>query len=418
MERSMSELFRREAVGHATRRLAGEVVLATPLSVKTLGLLLAGTLLAAAVFATQASYARKASVIGLLVPDQGMIRVTVQAGGMLQTVMVREGDTVARGARIAVMDSAAETQAGKVGDIMARGLESEAAAARARAQAALSRLAVELQQAGIRREKAVTELTQARLQLALQEQRAELSRKDLARIEELAQRGFSARREVETRRSASLLAEQDVAAQRRQVAAIEKDIAEIDARLASIPHEMTSAEAELQTASASIQQRTVDAEQRHSQFIVAPIGGRVAALPVSTGQALAANATVAVIIPEGSRLEAELLAPSKSIGFIKPGQEVQLSLQAFPFQRFGTVPGRIRTVSTTVLAPNEVVIQGLSITEPVYRIRVAMAREAVFAYGEAIPMQPGMLVSAEIVFDRRSLLQWLFDPIYAVSRRS
>ena len=414
----MTELFRREAVSHATRRLAGEVVLAAPLSVKTLGLLLAGIVLAAAVFATQASYARKASVTGLLVPDQGMIRVTAQSGGMLQTIMVREGDTVERGARIAVIDNAGETRTGNVGDIVAQGLQSEAAAARAKAQATLSRLAVETQQAGIRREKARTELTEIQVQLELQQQRAELAKSDLARIEALAERGFSSRREVETRRSASLLAEQEVAAQRRQVAAIERDIAEIEARSASIPHEMKSAEAELQTATAAIQQRSVGAEQRYSQFIVAPISGRVAALPVSTGQTVAANATVAVLIPKSSQLEAELLAPSKSIGFIKPGQEVQLSLQAFPFQRFGTVPGRIRTVSTTVLAPNEVVIQGLSIQEPVYRIRVTMSREAVYAYGEAIPMQPGMLVSAEIVFDRRSLLQWLFDPIYAVARRS
>src|SRR5262249_33564680 len=157
-EPTMTELFRREAVSHATRRLAGEVVLAAPLSVKTLGLLLAGIVLAAAVFATQASYARKASVTGLLVPDQGMIRVTAQSGGMLQTIMVREGDTVERGQRIAAMDNAGETRAGNVGDIVAQGLESEAAAARAKAQATLSRLAVEVQQAEIRREKALTEL--------------------------------------------------------------------------------------------------------------------------------------------------------------------------------------------------------------------------------------------------------------------
>jgi membrane fusion protein len=103
---------------------------------------------------------------------------------------------------------------------------------------------------------------------------------------------------------------------------------------------------------------------------------------------------------------------------MRPGQEVQISLQAFPYQRFGTVPGAIRTVSTTVLAPNEVPIQGLNIQEPVYRLRVTMSREVVMAYGETIPMQPGMLVSADIVFDRRSLLEWLFDPIYAVRRRA
>jgi membrane fusion protein len=40
------------------------------------------------------------------------------------------------------------------------------------------------------------------------------------------------------------------------------------------------------------------------------------------------------------------------------------------------------------------------------------------AYGESYPLQPGMLVSADVVFDRRSLVQWLFDPIYAVARRT
>jgi membrane fusion protein len=198
----------------------------------------------------------------------------------------------------------------------------------------------------------------------------------------------------------------------------EKEIADIEARITSIPHEMRVTEAELQTATATIQQRAADVEQRRSQFVVAPITGRIAALPVSTGQFIAAGVTIAVLIPEGSQLEAELLAPSRSIGFIKPGQEVQLRLQAFPYQRFGTVKGAIRTVSTTVLAPNEVGVQGLAIEEPVYRIRVTMSREAIYAYGEVVPMQPGMLVSAEIIVDRRSLMQWLFDPIYAVSRRS
>jgi membrane fusion protein len=107
-------------------------------------------------------------------------------------------------------------------------------------------------------------------------------------------------------------------------------------------------------AAAGLQQRTVESEARRLQFITAPIAGRVAALPVSAGQSVAAGATIAVIIPEGGQLEAELLAPSRAIGFVKPGQEVKVSLQAFPYQRFGTVAGRIRMVSTTVIAPNEV----------------------------------------------------------------
>jgi membrane fusion protein len=165
-------------------------------------------------------------------------------------------------------------------------------------------------------------------------------------------------------------------------------------------------------------QRTADAESRRSQFVTAPVSGRVAALPVMSGQTISTGSTIAVIVPEGSRIEAELLAPSRSIGFIKPGQEVNLILQAFPHQRFGTLAGTVRTVSSTVLAPNEVTIQGLDIKEPVFRIRVSLSRDSMQAYGENIALQPGMLVSAEVVFDRRSLLQWLFDPIYAVRGRS
>lgn len=414
----MSQLFRKEAVHHATRRLAGEVVLATPLSVKTLGLLLAGIIFAATAFASFANYARKVTVTGLLVPDQGMIRATIGQPGTLQTVLVKEGDTIERGQRIAVIDLAAETTGGNVGDIVTKGLQTEAAAAQARAMAALARLKVEEDQSKIRLEKARSELTQVSRQRELQERRVKIAQDEVERGEQIAAKGFLSRREVETRRSAALLAEQELAAQRRQVAAIEKDIADIEARLASIPLERQQAEAEARTSAAAIQQRAADAEQRRQQFVVAPVGGRIAALPVSMGQNVLAGSTIAVIIPAGSRIEAELLAPSRSIGFMRPGQEVQINLQAFPYQRFGAVPGAIRTVSTTVLAPNEVVIQGLNIQEPVYRIRVTMSREVMMAYGETIPMQPGMLVSAEVVFDRRSLLEWLFDPIYAVGRRS
>jgi len=73
----MSDLLRREAVEHATQRLEGQVFLASPLSLKTLGLLLSGIVFAAAIFAATATYARKTTVAGFLVPDQGMIRITV-----------------------------------------------------------------------------------------------------------------------------------------------------------------------------------------------------------------------------------------------------------------------------------------------------------------------------------------------------
>lgn len=414
----MSELFRREAIQHATRRLAGEVVLATPLSVKTLGLFLSTVLFAAALFASLASYARKATVTGLLVPDQGMIRVTLQTPGTLQSIMVKEGDVANAGDRLAVVAMGAETLGGNVGEVVAKGLSAEAAAARAKAQSVLAKLQVEGEQATIRLSKNKIELKQVMLQMDLQQTRAAFGKQELDRAEAAADKGFMSKFELNNRRSNAIAQEQELASLRRQIATIEREAADIEARLASIPHEKAAADSEATTAEASLLQRRADAESRRSQFITAPVSGRIAALPVMSGQAIVAGSTIAVIVPEGSRIEAELLAPSRSIGFIKPGQDVNLILQAFPHQRFGTLAGTVRTVSSTVLAPNEVVIQGLDIREPVFRIRVSLSRDAMQAYGETIALQPGMLVSAEVVFDRRTLLQWLFDPIYAVRGRS
>lgn len=414
----MSDLFRREAVQHATRRLEGTVVLATPVSIKTLGLFLAAVLFATAGFAAQATYARKATVIGYLVPDQGMIRATSQTPGTLQSILVREGDVVKGGDRIAVLGLSTETTAGNVGEVVSQGLKAEAQAARSKAESRLAQREVERDQSKIRLSKGEAELKQVMMQVNLQEQRLQLARSEVERGEEIAKKGYLARREVEARRGVALTAEQELAGHRRQQAAIERDIADIRARLASIPLEIDSARSEAESAEAVLQQRRAETEARRLQFVIAPVGGRIAALPVTTGQPLIAGGTVAVIIPEGGKLEAELLAPSRSIGFVQPGQEVALSLQAFPYQRFGTVPGTVRTVSSTVLGPSEVSFQGLNIQEPVFRIRVSLSREAIEAYGQSIPMQPGMLVTAQIVFDRRSLLRWLFDPIYAVGQRA
>jgi membrane fusion protein len=396
--------------------LSGEVILATPLSVKTLGLLCAAVIFAAAAFAATATYARKANVAGWLVPDQGVIRVPSYATGLLQELLVKEGDVVEKGARIAEISVSTEMTSGNLGDIIAKGLSAETEAARARGEASQARLEAEVRQGQVRMVNLGKELEQTRAQAKLQETRITLAKQDLERGVTLAKKGLTTQRDNEARHTAVLAAEQELTVQKRQVAAIEKEIADIDGRMKAIPIEMNAARAETGTAQAALQQRVADAEARRLYYVTAPITGRIAALPVSKGQTISAGGSIVVMLPVSGKLEAELLVPSRAIGFIKPGQEIQIMLQAFPHERFGTVRGEVKTVSSTVLGQSEISIPGITIHEPMFRIRASLSREVVEAYGETIPMQPGMLVSADVVFDRRSLLRWLFDPIYAVRR--
>jgi membrane fusion protein len=414
----MNDLFRPEAVAHARGRLAGEVSLVAPLPLRVFGLLLAAVVFVAVTFAAWATYARKASVTGWLVPDLGFIRATTPASGFVTEILVKEGQHVEQGQRLAEIKVSTEIAGGNVGEALASKLRQESEAVTARDEARIAKLEAEIIQTRTRIANLTSELGQVDQQINLQERRIALAQKAYTDSEQLAGRGLISQRELEQRRSAALAAEQELATQRRQFAAIQREIADLTSRVAAIPIEISGIRAEARSSAAALGQRLIEAEQRRAVYIVAPSAGSVAALPIARGQPVLIGGTLAVIIPDGGKIEAELLTPSRAIGFIEPGQEVQLQLQAFPYQRFGLVHGRVKSISSTVMGPSEISIPGLAIQEPVFRVRVALVHEFIDAYGKIYPLQPGMLLSAEIVFDRRTLLQWLFDPLYAVAKRA
>jgi membrane fusion protein len=95
---TVSELFRKKSVEHATQRLRGNVVLAVPLSTSMLAGLVLLILVIAVAFVSTASYARKETVSGWLTPQSGMVRATALRGGVVESVFVEEGQNVIEGA--------------------------------------------------------------------------------------------------------------------------------------------------------------------------------------------------------------------------------------------------------------------------------------------------------------------------------
>lgn len=413
----MGPLFRQQAVEHATRRLNGTVVLATPLSIRLLGGLLALVVVSATVFAGTATYARKSTITGWLLPDQGLIRAAASAQGHVVRIIAKEGEVVTKGSRLAEISLSTETMQGNLAEVLAQSLERESEALKAKSSAQSERFASDRKQLVSRMQALGKEIDQARAQARLQQDRLELARGNVEQSEIIAKKGYLSQKEMNARKSALLETEQQLAAYGQQIAGLEKEKSDLESRLAALPAELASAEAEQRMAEAALAQRAADVNGRHSQVIVAPVDGVVAAIPVSVGQAVAPGSSIAVLVPKDGRLEAELLAPSRAAGFIREGQDVKLMLQAYPFQRFGALGGTVRSVSNTVLAPSEIAIPGLRVEEPVFRVRVAIERDSISAYGRTIQLQPGMLLTADVVLDRRSLIAWLFDPIYAAGRR-
>jgi multidrug efflux pump subunit AcrA (membrane-fusion protein) len=138
--------------------------------------------------------------------------------------------------------------------------------------------------------------------------------------------------------------------------------------------------------------------------LLAPADLVIGVIHARAGQEVAAGQALVELFPADGQLEAVLRIAPTAIGFIRQGQLVRLRYDAFPDSKFGHAQGRIASVS---LMPTD---------DGSYRARVALERDYVQAFGERVVLRPGMSLAGEIVIERRSMLEWLFEPLYAAGR--
>jgi membrane fusion protein len=151
--------------------------------------------------------------------------------------------------------------------------------------------------------------------------------------------------------------------------------------------------------------------------IKSTLSGSITAVQARSGQRVANGQTLFSVLPVDTQLQAEILVPSSARGFIQTGQTVSFMLDAFPYQRFGTLEGIITDISATVL-PHGAAPLPVSTNSPVYRVRVSLAQQTLFARGEERTLQPGMTLNANIILEERTVLVWLLDPFLSVARRT
>lgn len=415
---TVSALFRPEVAEARSHRVHGEIILMQPAGMQALVLLIFATVAILSAWLALGSYSRTETVRGMLVTDDPSAKVIAVRPGLVTELLVHEGALVRAGQRLATVqvEQGGETGGSAVGESLGaldaqRSLTGEQVRlAGMRAQGERSRVAASL--AGLRQQRA-----DLGPQIALQEEAA-ASAKDLFEgIHSVAEKGFVSKVEVERRRQAWVAARQELARLRQQSNAAAAEEARTSAELARIAADAGSQVVSARAEAESITQRQAQLKGERAYTIAAPVSGRVAALQAAPGRTVEPGVPMMVIVPEGSALHADVYAPTRAIGFVKPGQEVRLLYDAFPYQRFGSFKGRITRISRTVLDPRELSAP-LKIEEPVYRIEVTPGAQAVAAFGDELALQPGMTLTANLILDRRTFLDWLLQPLNAVMKRN
>ena len=254
-------------------------------------------------------------------------------------------------------------------------------------------------------------------QITLQRTRVASSQRSLAILGDAHAKKYISEIDYQAQRRAHLDERARLQALIVERAGLQGQLDDNEAQRRRLPAELGEKLADLDASDMQLQQRRLDIEGGSTIVLTAPIDGQVTALQSRVGQAVGPDRPVLYLLGGSARLEAELYAPSRAIGFARAGQEVRLMYDAFPYQQFGSFRGTITGISRTALAPDEIDAP-LKLAEPAYRVRVRLDRQAVRAFGGIYPIQPGMALKAEIILERQSFLGWLLEPINAVRHRT
>jgi membrane fusion protein len=410
----MTQLFRTEVLQQKKDRLSGEVAIAVPIAWQVIGYLIFGALLAAIIFLSLASYARVETVAGIIVPDKGVAAITPTRNGVITSIFVDDGDAVTAGQKLVDIRAEEDSASGLSAAALTQqaiaqqdaSLVARLNAARRSAAAQQSQIAVQI--SGIR-----AEIEQLQSQIMLQQSLVESAQADLDRARGVAERGFISRQNLQAREDTFLSRRQQLSQLQQSLTSRRASLADLANSTSTIAAQAESQAADIAASRAQVAQQAAGNEGARSYALSAPFAGTVTALTARSGQRAGPQTPVMMIIPKGAKLRAELTVPSSAIGFVKRGQQVRLAIDAFPYQRFGTVTGRVQTVARSAISQQTA--NGTVIS--VYPVVAELDSEQIFAFGRQERLVAGMTMTARIVTEKQSLIEWLFEPLFAVRQR-
>lgn len=406
-------LFREEVLQHKTESLHGVISLAVPLSWRLISASLAIIIIVGVIFLATARYSRTEIASGSVLPTGGIVQVVPSRAGLVENIAVQEGRFVRRGAPLAWIRADENDRSGAAKQIailsaierQQRGLEDQQESSRAASLSEQGEYTAQI--AGLQ-----DEMRSVAAQISVEQRLVDMAQADLTQASQIASRGFISRRDLAVREETLLSRQQQLAVLQQTRAAKLSGMMQAERARSQAAAKASGATAALATSRAQIERERATSRGEEGYLIVAPTQGRVAALNIHVGDTVNTQDAAMAIVPSSGPLVARIYVPGKAAGFIRTEQSVRLALDAYPYERFGTVDGVITVLSSAPVMR----MDKDGVSSPFYVATATIVHPFVKAYGKRQALLPGMTFTARIVVEQRSLLQWLFDPLIAAAR--
>ncbi len=131
----------------------------------------------------------------------------------------------------------------------------------------------------------------------------------------------------------------------------------------------------------------------------------------SVGSVIREAETLITLVPLDVPLEAEVQINATDIGFVKVGDIARIKLDAFPFQKHGTLTGTVEVLSEDAFSrdPSQGHTAGQS--DVYYLGRIGLGKFTLEHVGKDFKLIPGLTLQAEIKVGRRVVISFFLYPL-------
>ena len=376
---------------------------------------------AAAALLIFGGYSRRVDMEGAVLPTTGVVAISAPSPGRVERLAVQEGEAVEKGAPLYTLDLDTAT---KDGGAQQRIIDAQTSGR--------AMLVQETQRKNQMSDRAETELlekietlksqkSQAAEQINVQQDLVTKVANDYNQSKILFGKHIVTVSELNARRQEWMQALGRLQDLQSSDMRAQSELKEAQYQLATARQTRADENDALKSKMLEIDEKLANAEARRSIDIRAPASGVVTSIVAHPGQTISAGAPMLKIVPSHASMQAELLAPSSAIGFIREGGRVLLRYSAFPYQKFGGYLGTVAAVSDAAISAEEakLFLGGEAPTKqvgPFYRVIVTPDSQFARVYGEERKLPANMRVEAYALLDRRKLYEWILAPLYEIGR--
>lgn len=421
-----SHLFRIEAIEAMGQKGFGRVT-ADHRHVYKIIALISGLCLAALVATiTFAQVNRRTTVSGIIAHQSGSINISSPSSGTT-ALLVKEGDIVEAGDRLLTVSTDRMIADGSLAGISAMVLKQRLDSLNNEKNAAEESNRRRIQSAELQLSTLAMESTKVDEEIEILAGRIATSLDKKNSHQELARTGYLSKSQMQLIDDELAELKSRRLSLQRVASGIRREIHGQRTVIADAPAQLRSALAQLERNVIQTNLELAENASRKDYSITAPRRARVAAIHIANGNSVQPGQGLLILAPTATDsaaadpLQAELFSPSRSIGFVAPGQEVWIKYLAFPYQKYGTFQGRIKYVTPTPVAPSDLpsgqaqaLLSAMNTNEPLYKVTVELQSTEIRAFGVSHAVRPGMAIEADILQERRSIWEFIMEPFLAI----